>query len=108
MPPHRQRALHEHAFARTLTDAPVKIALPGPYLLTRLMWMECLSDRAYRSREHLAEDVVRVLREELYALLAAGATMVQLDENNLVAGATIVGGAKLVEFTSDGVPIVSY
>jgi predicted peroxiredoxin len=31
-----------------------------------------------------------------------------LDENNLVAGATIVGGAKLVEFLSDGSPCVSY
>ena len=44
------------------------------------MWMECISDRAYRSREHLAEDVVRVLREELHFLLAAGASLVQLDE----------------------------
>ena len=32
----------------------------------------------------------------------------QLDENNLVAGAAIVGGAKLVEFLSDGSPCVSY
>ena len=31
-----------------------------------------------------------------------------LDENNLVDGATIVGGAKLVEFLSDGSPCVSY
>lgn len=31
-----------------------------------------------------------------------------LDENNLVDGATIVGGAKLVEFLSDGTPSVSY
>ena len=31
-----------------------------------------------------------------------------LDENNLVVGATIVGGAKLVEFLSDGSPCVSY
>jgi 5-methyltetrahydropteroyltriglutamate--homocysteine methyltransferase len=44
------------------------------------MWMECISDRAYRSREHLAEDIVRVLREELQFLLAAGAPLVQLDE----------------------------
>src|SRR6266498_2179264 len=28
----------------------------------------------------------------------------KLDENNLVSGATIVGGAKLVEFLSDGSP----
>ena len=32
----------------------------------------------------------------------------KLDENSLVAGATIVGGAKLVEFLSDGTPGVSY
>ena len=32
----------------------------------------------------------------------------KLDPNNLVAGATIVGGAKLVEFLSDGAPCVSY
>jgi len=32
----------------------------------------------------------------------------KLDENNLVAGATIVGGAKLVEFLSDGTPCISY
>ena len=31
-----------------------------------------------------------------------------LDENNLVDGATIVGGAKLVEFLSDNSPAVSY
>lgn len=32
----------------------------------------------------------------------------KLDENNVVAGATIVGGAKLVEFLSDGSPCVSF
>jgi predicted peroxiredoxin len=32
----------------------------------------------------------------------------QLDETKLVAGATIVGGAKLVEFLSDGASSVSF
>jgi uncharacterized protein len=32
----------------------------------------------------------------------------KLDENNLVAGAVIVGGAKLVEFMGDSCPSVSY
>ena len=76
----RPLAGHEHAFLRTLTAQPVKVALPGPYLATRLMWVECISDRVYRSREHLAEAVVRVLREEVHALLAAGVALVQLDE----------------------------
>lgn len=32
----------------------------------------------------------------------------KLDENNLVAGAVIVGGAKLVEFLSENSPCISY
>jgi predicted peroxiredoxin len=31
-----------------------------------------------------------------------------LDETNLVEGAVIVGGAKLVEFMADGAPSISY
>jgi len=54
--------------------------------------MECISDRAYRSREHLAEDVVRVLREEIHWLLATGATLVQLDEP--VLSEVVFTGAK--------------
>jgi 5-methyltetrahydropteroyltriglutamate--homocysteine methyltransferase len=73
-------AVHEVDFARALTQMPVKVALPGPYLLTRTMWMECISDRAYANREDLAQDIVRVLREEIACLLASGAALVQLDE----------------------------
>jgi len=76
----RPLAVHELAFARTLTDRPIKVALPGPYLLSRTMWLECVSDRFYREREELAKDVVRILREEVQALLSAGAAVVQLDE----------------------------
>ena len=32
----------------------------------------------------------------------------KLDPNNLVPGATIVGGAKLVEFLSEGAPSISF
>ena len=76
----RSIAVHEFEFTKTLTERPIKVALPGPYLLTRTMWMECISDRAYQSREDLAEAVVRVLREEIACLLAAGTALVQLDE----------------------------
>jgi 5-methyltetrahydropteroyltriglutamate--homocysteine methyltransferase len=76
----RPIAAHELAFLRTLTSRPTKVALPGPYVLSRVMWLECVSDRAYATREALADDVVRVLREEVHDLLAAGASLVQLDE----------------------------
>ncbi|MCA9119192.1 MAG: sulfurtransferase TusA family protein [Planctomycetaceae bacterium] len=76
----RPLAVHELEFTRGLTGGPIKVALPGPYLLTRTMWLECVSDRAYDSREALADDIVAVLRAELFHLLAAGATVVQFDE----------------------------
>jgi 5-methyltetrahydropteroyltriglutamate--homocysteine methyltransferase len=44
------------------------------------MWLDCITDRAYETREALAADVVRALREEVHFLLAQGAAWVQLDE----------------------------
>ena len=76
----RPIAVQELQFVQSLTDRPVKIALPGPYLLSRIMWMECISDNAYRSREELAGDIVQILREELHELLSAGVALVQFDE----------------------------
>jgi len=92
----RSLAVHELEFVRTVAPAAaVKVALPGPYLLARTMWMECISDRAYARREDLAVDIVRVLREELHFLLAAGASIVQLDEpvlSEVVYGNSGTGG----------------
>jgi len=57
------------------------------------------------------------LKELMENFAKAGGTMYvcspcfkkrKLDENALVAGAAITGGAKLVEFLSDGSPCVSY
>ncbi len=87
----RPLAVHELEFAMSVSDKPVKIALPGPYLLTRTMWLDCLTDRPYETREDLALDVVRVLREETHFLLAAGAAMVQFDEPVLTE--VVFGGA---------------
>ncbi len=88
----RPIALHELDFMRTQTTAPVKVALPGPYLLTRTMWIDCISDQVYASREEIAADIVRVLREEIIDLLAAGAAFVQLDEP--VLSDVVFSGAK--------------
>ena len=88
----RPLVAHEVDFARTVTSKPVKVALPGPYLLTRTMWMECISDRAYDSREELAEDIVQVLKQELAELLDAGAALIQFDEP--VLSEVVFSGAK--------------
>lgn len=70
----------ELAFLRTLTDRPAKITLPGPYLLTRAMWVSQFSRAGYRDKQEMGEDVVRILREELQELAAAGCEFVQFDE----------------------------
>jgi 5-methyltetrahydropteroyltriglutamate--homocysteine methyltransferase len=100
----RSLAVHEHEFLRTLTARPVKVALPGPYVLTRLMWIEGIADRVYRSREHMAEDVVRVLREELHALLAAGVALVQLDESVSEAAFELAFARRLLDQVLAGLP----
>ncbi|MCS6862875.1 MAG: vitamin-B12 independent methionine synthase, partial [Abditibacteriales bacterium] len=73
-------ALDDFLFLRHHTGKPIKVALPGPYLLTRSMWVKSLSAAFYPTKGSLGEDVVRVLREELMALRDAGCDFVQFDE----------------------------
>ncbi len=73
-------AVEELRFVQELTDKPVKVTLPGPYLLTRAMWVGAYSEKAYDDKTEMADDVVRILREELLDLKAAGAAFVQFDE----------------------------
>jgi 5-methyltetrahydropteroyltriglutamate--homocysteine methyltransferase len=68
------------AFLRRHTRKPIKVALPGPYLLSRATWVAGVSDAAYPTREALAADVVALLREEISRLVAAGVDFIQLDE----------------------------
>jgi 5-methyltetrahydropteroyltriglutamate--homocysteine methyltransferase len=67
-------------FARRHTDRPIKVTLPGPYLLTRAMFVPELTGGYYADKEALADDVVLLLRAELAELRAAGAEFVQVDE----------------------------
>jgi len=78
--PRMPLALDEYRFLRQHTDKPIKVPLPGPYLLTRSMWVKGVSDAVYPTRESLAADIVEVLRNELIALRDAGAAFVQFDE----------------------------
>ena len=73
-------ALDEYRFLRDHTKRAIKVPLPGPYLLTRAMWVKEVSRSAYSSKEDLGEDVVRVLRDEVFALREAGVDFIQFDE----------------------------
>ncbi|WP_438445081.1 cobalamin-independent methionine synthase II family protein [Gorillibacterium sp. sgz5001074] len=65
---------------KRFTDKPVKITLPGPYLLTRSMWLPNLSGQAYGSKEELGQDVIRILKDEIDHLVGIGVDVIQLDE----------------------------
>jgi 5-methyltetrahydropteroyltriglutamate--homocysteine methyltransferase len=73
-------AVGDLKFLRTLSNKPVKITLPGPYLLTRSMWVGALTKKVYRNHKKLADDIVKILREELIDLRDAGCDFVQFDE----------------------------
>jgi 5-methyltetrahydropteroyltriglutamate--homocysteine methyltransferase len=73
-------AVEELTFLKKHTGRPVKVPLPGPYILTRAMWVPEITGKIYADKEALAEDVVRILREEAFALKEAGADFIQFDE----------------------------
>jgi 5-methyltetrahydropteroyltriglutamate--homocysteine methyltransferase len=62
-------------FARTLTDGPLKITIPGPMTL-----VDTVVDEVYGNRAELAFAFARAIREEIADLIAAGVDVVQLDE----------------------------
>lgn len=76
----RPIATADAKFLREHTRKPIKVALPGPYLLSRSTWVKDLSSDAYPTREDLADDIVRLLHDEIRALVEMGVDVIQLDE----------------------------
>lgn len=70
----------EHQLIKSLTDKPYKVTLPSPYLLTRSMWVEGISDSAYDGRRQLGQDIVALLKNEIHRLYDNGARVIQIDE----------------------------
>lgn len=75
----RQELVFTSEYRQTLQAAqvPVKVVMTGPYTLSQLA---CIETTAYRSSAHLAADLSGFLSEEVASLVAAGATVIQIDE----------------------------
>lgn len=73
-------AVNELKFLRSLTDRPVKVTLPGPYLLTRAMWVTSFTKSVYGDKPVMADDIVQLLRDELQDLVAENVEFIQFDE----------------------------
>lgn len=65
---------------KKLTDKKIKATLPGPYLITRSMWLPALSKQYYDSKDSLGEDIIKVLKEEIDSLSKIGVDVIQFDE----------------------------
>ena len=66
--------LREHA------PGPFKITLPSPAFIGRMSYRPGKTDGAYPTRAEFVRDVVRIMREEMEALVADGVAYIQLDE----------------------------
>jgi methionine synthase II (cobalamin-independent) len=70
----------DFCYLRSLTDRPIKVTLPGPYLLTRPMWVPEASRAAYPDKEALGAQLAAILGGEVERLERAGADFIQFDE----------------------------
>jgi 5-methyltetrahydropteroyltriglutamate--homocysteine methyltransferase len=68
----------EYRYAAGRASRPLKVTLPGPYTLSGRLVVG--RDEVYRDRVAAAEAFVPLLQAELRALVAAGASIIQVDE----------------------------
>ncbi len=73
-------AVDELEFAKKFTSKPIKVTLPSPYLLMWETWHSDISKPYYQEPEGLAQDCVKVVRNEILRLRDGGAAFIQLDE----------------------------
>jgi 5-methyltetrahydropteroyltriglutamate--homocysteine methyltransferase len=66
----------EYRRLRTVTDAPVKVPVPGPYTLAGCVQ----GGDVYPDRQAVAEALLPIVNREMRALVKEGVTFLQLDE----------------------------
>src|SRR5262249_59197831 len=70
-------------FARSFTDRPLRVAVPGPITLL----IPLRRGGPYASEESLIADLIALVRAEIKALVDAGCDFIQIDEPNYVIAA---------------------
>jgi 5-methyltetrahydropteroyltriglutamate--homocysteine methyltransferase len=68
--------VEEFTLARSLTQKPIKATVPGPYTLLVPLKL----GGGYRDKDTLLADLVGIVNAECNALVAAGASFIQIDE----------------------------
>ena len=89
------------AFLRAETDHLIKVTVPGPFTMTRLV-----EDNHYGDEDALINAYADAVNQELRDLKAAGADVVQLDEPYLQSNADDAArnGVAAIDRALDGIP----
>ena len=77
--PRRRLTGAQVAFLKEHAPGPIKMTLPAPSNFWVVSWKAGVSDRAYGSRSEMLQDVVRIIREEVKALIEDGVDYIQMD-----------------------------
>jgi 5-methyltetrahydropteroyltriglutamate--homocysteine methyltransferase len=77
--PRRRLTGEQTAFLKQHAPGPIKMTLPAPSNFWIVSWKAGVSDKAYASRAEMLQDVVRIIRSEIEALLEDGVDYIQMD-----------------------------
>jgi 5-methyltetrahydropteroyltriglutamate--homocysteine methyltransferase len=77
--PRRRLTGDQTTFLRQHAPGPTKMTLPAPSNFWVVGWKAGVSNQAYASRLEMLRDVVRIVRDEIRALIAEGVAYVQMD-----------------------------
>jgi 5-methyltetrahydropteroyltriglutamate--homocysteine methyltransferase len=77
--PRRRLTGDQTAFLKRHAPGAIKMTLPAPSNFWVVSWKTGVSDRAYASRSAMLQDVVRVIRHEIQALIEDGVDYIQMD-----------------------------
>jgi len=97
-----QAAVEDLRFIKANSERPVKIDVPGPMTV-----VDSTFDAAYGDEAALAMDAAAALNEELRALQAAGADVLQLDEPAMTRWheKVVAYGAKALDRAIEGITV---
>jgi 5-methyltetrahydropteroyltriglutamate--homocysteine methyltransferase len=77
--PRRRLTGDETAFLEQHSPGSIKMTLPAPSNFWVVSWKAGVSDKAYVSRSEMLQDVVRIVRDEIQALIEDGVEYIQMD-----------------------------
>ena len=77
--PRRRLTGDQTAFLKQHAPGPIKMTVPAPSNFWVVSWKVGVSDRVYASRSEMLQDVVKIVRHEIQALIDDGADYIQMD-----------------------------